>query len=79
VIVIDLQDEFPAASNALTTTVFVPTSSGISGVAQKFVPAALPDFPLETDHVTALTLALSVAVPRTEIEAEYITTAAEVG
>lgn len=76
---VDLQDEFPAASNALTTTVFVPTSSGISGVAQKFVPTALPDFPLETDHVTALTPALSVAVPRTEIEAEYVTTAVEAG
>ena len=76
---VDLQDEFPAASNALTTTVFVPTSSGISGVAQKFVPTALPDLPLETDHVTALTPALSVAVPRTEIEAEYVTAAAEAG
>ena len=42
---------------------FVPTNSGIAGVCQVVVPAAVPPPPLELLQVTAVTPTLSDAVP----------------
>lgn len=58
-----LQDEFPAASAARTTMVFMPVRSGIATVCQRPVPEAVPESPAAVDQVTALTPTLSEAIP----------------
>jgi hypothetical protein len=53
----------PAASAARMVTVFDPTSNAIGAVVQFSVPFAVPEPPLEFDHVTRATAVLSCAVP----------------
>ncbi len=60
--VTDRQAESPAASNALTMIVLVPSSRGIAAAVHEVVPAALPELPVEFVHVTEVTLAVAVPV-----------------
>lgn len=69
----------PARLVARTVIVLVPTSSGIAGMLQLFVPEAVPDPPMALVHVTAATPALSRAVPLTEIELAAIETVVRAG
>lgn len=70
--------ELPAASNALTVTVLLPTSSG-TVADQDVVPLAVPAPPVDVVHCTDETPALSLAVPLTEILAEETETTEEPG
>ena len=65
---------FPAASLARMVIRFVPTSSGISGVAHCVVPVAAPDTPVELLHVTLVTATLSDAVPENTMLAAVVDT-----
>ena len=67
------QLELPAASYARTVMVFVPTSSG-TVADQAVVPEAMPEAPVDTDHVTDATLTLSLAVPLTTSDARVVDT-----
>lgn len=46
----------------------------MGGVIQLVVPLAVPDPPVELDHVTLATPTLSLALPLTTIELELVTT-----
>jgi len=54
--------------------VVVPTYNGIGPVAQLSVPVAVPDPPVEVDHVTCATPTLSCAVPLMTIELADVAT-----
>src|SRR5262249_26743642 len=67
--VIVRQPEFPAASNALTVILLVPTSSGTLAICQLDVPAAVPALPKALLQRTSVTPMLSEAVPLSAIVA----------
>ena len=52
--------------------VVAPTYTGMAGVLQLLVPAAVPDVPFEVAHVTDATPTLSVAVPLTMSELDEV-------
>ena len=60
--VIARQEEFPAASNAVTVMLLLPTRSG-TAADHVPVPAAVPPSPNPLAHFTPATPTLSVAVP----------------
>ncbi len=57
----------------------MPTYSGIGPVVQLLVPVAVPDPPVELDHVTCATPTLSCAVPLTTIELAEVATVVMAG
>ncbi len=69
--------ELPAASNARTTTMLLPTSKGIVAVQAVF-PTAVPDALLVL-HCTETTPTLSDAVPLNTMEEVYEETTVEPG
>jgi len=58
--VTDRHAESPAASNAVTMMVLVPSSRGMAGTIHEVVPAAVPELPVEFVQVTEVTLAVAV-------------------
>ena len=65
--------EFPAASNARTVTVVLPTRSG-TAADHLVVPDAVPASPFEVDQATRITPTLSLAVPLTAMAADEVAT-----
>ncbi len=70
---IDLQEELPAASYALTVIAVVPLYSWMVAL-QLVVPAAVPLSPVDVVHFTAVTPVLSEAVPEIVMDAAVVVT-----
>jgi hypothetical protein len=73
-----LQAEFPAASCARTITTLSPATRGTCA-DQLVVPAAVPEPPVDVDHVTEVTPELSAAVPVTVRNAAVVLRMVEAG
>jgi hypothetical protein len=76
--VIALQAEFPTASYARTITTLSPVTRGTCA-DQLVVPAAVPEPPVDVDHVTEVTPELSAAVPVTVRDAAVVLRIVEAG
>src|SRR6185503_11656324 len=64
--------KLPAASRAVTVSVFEPPSSVMLATLQLVVPLAVPLPPRLFDHVTCVTLVLSLAEPPRPIVADVV-------
>ena len=58
--VTDRHAEAPAASNAFTIIMLVPSSRGMAAAVHEVVPVAVPELPVEFVQVTEVTLAVAV-------------------
>ena len=75
-----VQPLMPALSNALITSVLVPTSKGIAVVVHRSVPTAPPLLPAEVCQVIFVTPPLPPElIPETDIAVEVVVTIVPAG